>query len=128
MTDSGHREKEYSSTDPVTAAHGTNTQEPVATEPLQHVVSDSGSSSIKEKDVRPETTRTLTATTTRSTLTNDGLDLEPAKTKKPWYKRLNPLQSSKKPPVPKERIVSREYGASFFSMLTFQWMAPIMRV
>jgi ATP-binding cassette subfamily C (CFTR/MRP) protein 1 len=47
---------------------------------------------------------------------------------KKWYKRLNPLKRSKKPPVPKERTVSREYGASFFSLLTFHWMAPLMTV
>ena len=127
MTESGHQEKEDVATDPVGAANDTNTEEPVATEPLQYVVSDGGSSSDQEKDDRPEATRTLTTTTTRSTLTAEQPDPEHGK-KKPWYKRLNPLKGSKKPPVPKERIVSREYGASFLSLLTFQWMAPIMRV
>lgn len=125
MTDPGHQEKEYPSTDPVGAANATNTQA-VATEPLQYV-SISASSSDDEKHRRPEVDRTLTTTTTRSTLDFEDLDEEPRK-KKPWYKRLNPLKRSKKPPVPKERIVSREYGASFLSKLTFQWMAPIMRV
>lgn len=127
MTDSGHQEKEYSSKDPVGAVNETNTQEPVATEPLQHVGSDSESSSNLEKDERPEALRTLTTTTTTSTLTAEDSDSASAK-KKPWYKHLNPLKSSTKPPIPKERIVSREYGASFLSLLTFQWMAPIMRV
>jgi len=126
MTDLGHQEKEYSSADPVGAVNQTNTQEPVATEPLQYVVSESGSSSDQEKKEIPEATRTLTTTTTRSTLTAADFNPEPSK-KRPWYRR-NPLKGSRKPPVPKERVVSKEYGASFFSVLTFQWMAPIMRV
>ena len=46
--------------------------------------------------------------------------------KKPWHKRLNPLRRGKKPPVPEERAVSREYNAGFLSMLTFQWVNPLM--
>lgn len=45
-----------------------------------------------------------------------------------WYRKLNPLRLQKIPPVPKERTVSREYGANFFSIITFQWMAPLMHV
>ncbi|KAK0642289.1 ABC transporter C family member 10 [Lasiodiplodia hormozganensis] len=45
-----------------------------------------------------------------------------------WLDRANPLKRSNKPPVPTERDVSREYGAGFFSLLTFQWMAPLMSV
>ncbi|KAK3076965.1 hypothetical protein LTS18_011539, partial [Coniosporium uncinatum] len=44
-----------------------------------------------------------------------------------WYQKLNPLKR-KIPPIPEERQVSREYNAGFFSMLTFQWMAPLMSV
>lgn len=47
-------------------------------------------------------------------------------TKSKWYRKLNPLRLQKIPPVPKERTVSREYGANFFSIITFQWMAPLM--
>ncbi|KAG8405028.1 ATP-binding cassette transporter yor1 [Metarhizium acridum] len=49
----------------------------------------------------------------------------PAKAK-PWYRQINPLRWGGVPPVPKERIVSREYTAGFFSKLTFQWMTPLM--
>ncbi|KAI4868362.1 ATP-binding cassette transporter protein YOR1-like protein [Hypoxylon rubiginosum] len=49
-------------------------------------------------------------------------------TKKPWYKTPNPLLWGSIPPVPKERQISREYTAGFFSKLTFQWMAPLMSV
>ncbi|QKX53596.1 uncharacterized protein TRUGW13939_00675 [Talaromyces rugulosus] len=43
-----------------------------------------------------------------------------------WYRRLNPIRLQKIPPVPSERGVSPEYGANFFSLLSFQWMAPLM--
>ncbi|KIX00378.1 uncharacterized protein Z518_10517 [Rhinocladiella mackenziei CBS 650.93] len=48
-----------------------------------------------------------------------------AKEKAPWHRRLNPLRRNP-PPIPEERTVCREYDASFFSLLTFQWMNPLM--
>lgn len=50
------------------------------------------------------------------------------KPRKRWYKRLNPLRWEEPPPVPEERTVSKEYGAGFFSIISFQWMSPLMRV
>ena len=124
MAESGKQEKEYGSTDPVGAVNETNSSEPVATEPLQYVESDSDISSSKQqpKEGQPHVHRTVTTTTTTSTLT---VESQPNEVK-PWYKRLNPLKRSIKPPVPKERRISREYGAPFLSLLTFQWMAPLM--
>lgn len=55
-------------------------------------------------------------------------DVEAAKRRVKWYSRLNPLRLQKIPPVPTEREVSREYGASFLSIVTFQWMSPLMKV
>ncbi|KAL2004862.1 hypothetical protein VTN00DRAFT_3135 [Thermoascus crustaceus] len=55
-------------------------------------------------------------------------DVEAAKRRVKWYSRLNPLRLQKIPPVPTEREVSREYGASFLSVVTFQWMSPLMKV
>ncbi|KAF4984405.1 hypothetical protein FDECE_17091 [Fusarium decemcellulare] len=46
--------------------------------------------------------------------------------KKPWHKKLNPLRWGSMPAVPDHRATSREYQANFFSLLTFQWMAPLM--
>ncbi|KAK1247857.1 hypothetical protein MKX07_000745 [Trichoderma sp. CBMAI-0711] len=43
-----------------------------------------------------------------------------------WYKRINPMRWGGIPEIPKERIVSREYQAGFFSRLTFYWMNPLM--
>lgn len=45
-----------------------------------------------------------------------------------WYRKLNPLRWRKIPPVPAERTVCREYGANIFSIITFQWMGPLMKV
>ena len=136
MAETGHAEKEYASTDPVGAAHATSTAEPVATVDITYVDSDTGSSarSISESDTEqkqagPIAYRTTTVDTTASELTTvESRSTVLTTTKKRWYKRMNPLKWGKKPPVPKERTVSREYGANFFSMLTFQWMAPLMNV
>ncbi|KFZ13175.1 hypothetical protein V501_03838 [Pseudogymnoascus sp. VKM F-4519 (FW-2642)] len=46
--------------------------------------------------------------------------------KKPWYKTPNPMRWGSIPPIPEERQVSREATAGWFSLLTFQWMAPVM--
>ena len=128
MADSRGQEKEYSSTDPVGGVNSTNTSEPVATEPLQSVVSDSDSSSnVTEKKERPLADRTLTTTTTRSSITVGQPDPDPdPPAKKPWYSTLNPLKRRIPPPIPKERILSREHNAGLFSKLTWQWMAPLM--
>ncbi|KAL4888888.1 P-loop containing nucleoside triphosphate hydrolase protein [Aspergillus ambiguus] len=45
-----------------------------------------------------------------------------------WYHYLNPLRLQKIPPPPVEREVSHEYGASFWSIASFQWMSPLMKV
>ncbi|KAL1852204.1 ATP-binding cassette transporter yor1 [Paecilomyces lecythidis] len=63
--------------------------------------------------------------------TSDGTeapsDIKPKKGRK-WYQLLNPLRLQKIPPVPSERTVSREYRANFLSVITFQWMWPLMNV
>ena len=125
MAESGKQEKEYASTDPVGAVNQTHSSEPVDTEPLQYVGSDSDVSSshqAQKTEAQLDVHRTVTATTIASTFSAESQTKE----KKPWYKRLNPLKRSVKPPVPKERTISREHGASFLSLLTFQWMAPLM--
>ena len=42
--------------------------------------------------------------------------------------KLNPFKSKHLPPVPEERLSSREHSAHFFSRLTFQWISPLMSV
>ncbi|KAI9751310.1 MAG: hypothetical protein M4579_006126 [Chaenotheca gracillima] len=63
---------------------------------------------------------TATRTTTRATQPDEGHAA--------WYKKLNPLRRGKVPPVPEERTVSPEYTASWWSVLTFTWMGPLMRL
>ena len=46
--------------------------------------------------------------------------------KRSWTEVINPFKRKHKPPVPQERIVSREYQAHWFSKVTFQWMSPLM--
>lgn len=47
---------------------------------------------------------------------------------RPWYRKINPLRWGHTPPVPTEPILSREYTASFLSLLTLHWITPLMRV
>lgn len=105
--------------------------EPVvlATGPLHSAGSDSEYSASNVADAEKEAEkndlsqqyRTVTQTTAASVCS-----LPQTRAKKPWYRRLNPLKWGALPPVPKERIISNEYHASFFSLLTFQWMSPLM--
>lgn len=96
--------------------------------------SDSQDDEEKEKNiVRPAVERTRsnwTTTTGTSAATSIAEQESPADPprKRTWGEIINPLKRKNLPPVPKERLPSREYKASFFSMLTFQWMAPLMSV
>ncbi|RYP56800.1 hypothetical protein DL771_011575 [Monosporascus sp. 5C6A] len=78
----------------------------------------------REELKRSQSYATDTSAVTRTTTRQSA----PSPPKKPWYKTPNPLRWGSIPPVPAERQVSREYGASFFSRLTFHWMAPLMNV
>ena len=125
MAEFSEKEKEHVSTEPIGAVNQTNSTEPVATESLQHGESESDNSDSQhgeKKEGGVDTHRTVTATTTASSMSVESQSKE----KRSWSERLNPLKKSIKPPVPKERTVSREYGAPFLSLLTFHWMAPLM--
>lgn len=100
-------------------------------EPGQHLGYDRELSSDPEKQYDLGLGRTVTQTTTATATTAAfPLDTQPDHSagKKAWYKRLNPLKRRKAIPVPSERTVSKEYGANILSRLTFQWMAPLMKV
>lgn len=120
--------------------------EPVAEEPLEleksddsnddrvgdHEVVEETSSQDEDFDKKPrrfpiERTRSnWTTTTGTSVATEPAVDETPRK--QTWSEKLNPLKRSVLPPVPKERAPSREHQAGFFSVLTFQWMSPLMGV
>ena len=123
--------------DPAATANAAeDISEPRSTEPLKYQRSDSSNSDEKyseldkeiQKEIRPANLRSITVATTASYLSTETRSTVQPRAKKPWYKRLNPLKRSIKPPVPKEREISREYGASIFSQITFQWISPIMTV
>ena len=126
----------YKSADTHTSTQATNRSEPVA--PLNYEKdeiieptsgSDDGSSDSGVHDERPKLTTTQSAATVASAVSQTPSQVaEQKRNEKPWYKQPNPLRWGAIAPVPREREVSREYDAGFWSMLTFQWMAPLMHV
>lgn len=128
-------EKDWEQNDPVVVA--TNSAERHEPEDREPSETDSSPDELdyekqprdpekQESKSRPAAIRTRTAATETSTAS--GVTTEPqAKKKLPWSKRLNPLKRNP-PPVPEERIVSREYHANFASKLSFQWISPLMAV
>ncbi|KAI9668256.1 MAG: hypothetical protein M1821_001076 [Bathelium mastoideum] len=131
-------EKEWQANDQIAAANSTNHAEPVATEPLQRVGTEkdlevttqvdlaSGDSGkrVREKNVIRTPSATTEVSESGSDIKSDRKRLQ----KRSWGERLNPLKSKHKPPVPSERQPSREYSANIFSIITFQWISPLMRV
>lgn len=89
--------------------------------------SSSGDDVAKEKRAQVQRTQ---STWTQGTGTSYASSVqhadEQAPLKQTWGERLNPLKSRYPPPVPTERIPSREWKAGFFSVLYFQWINPLM--
>lgn len=112
-----------------------NAQDPSSIAPLSSVVAtdavSASSHSTHEADAHALSASTSNGsgaddTDAKSTVTNEFVN---AQHQTKWYKRsLNPLKMRAAPPVPSTRTISRENGAGFFSLLTFQWMAGIMSV
>ncbi|QQK41347.1 ABC transporter, integral membrane type 1 [Penicillium digitatum] len=82
---------------------------------------------LREVVVADDKLQGVTSTSAPDESKASDLDVQPAQ-KTEWYRRLNPLRLQKIPPVPAERSVSLEYGASFFSVISFEWMSPLMKV
>ncbi|MCJ1448024.1 MAG: hypothetical protein MMC23_008537 [Stictis urceolatum] len=136
--DPDKRDLEKALEDPQVEDGTMSPDEPIEQESIERGSSqtDSGSTSasLDEKSEklggagsRPEAYRTTTTTSTLSAVTTNS-QRETVKKAKPWYKKMNPLRWGAEPEVPKEREVSREYRAGFFSKLTFAWVGPLMRV
>jgi ATP-binding cassette subfamily C (CFTR/MRP) protein 1 len=135
MAGSSH-EKDNSPNDPVAETYDRppTPDEPVGDE--KHVIGESSKyeepvgdrESVSEaNEERARLDRTKSSVTDAS-VTTAATSRHPERDSKPWYKTPNPLRWGKIPPIPKERDVCPEYSASFFSMLFFQWMAPLMTV
>ncbi len=125
---------EYNSADPIGAANSTNRDEPVATESEREyeeekieVEEEKYGQTTGRSEQKPATAEALKsiATNTSAATGRTESHVEP---KKPWYRRANPLKWGTTPPPPETRAPSREYTAGFLSLLTFQWMAPLMSV
>lgn len=118
--------------------------EPVATEPYARVTEEKDLNeenvlnidakeinAAHEREKHADTSpleRSTSSWTSRSSGDDSQGEKGAAGVKRPWSERLNPLKKKTKPPVPEQRQISLEYYASFWSLLTFQWMAPIMSV
>ncbi|KAL9112429.1 MAG: hypothetical protein Q9227_003271 [Pyrenula ochraceoflavens] len=104
-----------------------NRKQDVATEPLQVVGTEKELEKLSSNVQDKELGRIDSSTSSSISAPEDDAKSQEHQ-QKPWYKKLNPLKRRKKPPVPAERSVSREYSAGFLSLLTFQWMNPLMTV
>lgn len=85
-----------------------------------------------EKRQSPPLARTRSdwTTATENSVATEGAqppEQQPTRKRK-WSEKLNPFKSKNPPPVPSERLASREQSAGFFSVLTFQWVGPLMTV
>ncbi|KAK8218735.1 ABC transporter [Phyllosticta capitalensis] len=134
MADPGQEKNDWQLN--ATEAAGTATtlrpDEPVATAPLervgtekelnpdQHHHEDHKDASATPRSVSEGSTDDVVETKSQAPTT------EPQK--RDWSRIINPLKWGKIPEIPKERAVSREYGANWLSRLTFHWMSPIMSV
>lgn len=124
MTSVGE-EKRYETSDPVRAAASTKTTEPLDGTGEKDVIEVTSSHDGESEDKEDNGKRP--ALETQNSYATTGSNVEVVKAK-PWYKQLNPLRWGAIPPVPSQREFSHEHGAGFFSLLTFQWMRPLMTV
>lgn len=131
MSTSSEDEK-WRTADPQAAPQSTYEKEPVAEEPVDQNEDDSDLEAQKldlekhpeKSGIRQALSRTQSAYTDA---TEDDVSTKQASPKRSLWQRANPLKRNP-PPVPEQRAPSREYGASFLSMLYFQWIGPLMSV
>lgn len=91
----------------------------------EHDKSNGGA--FQEKDLRIGSGST-SGSDADDTVKEDGGIADGTQRRTRWYTKLNPLRLRRPPPIPEERSVSREYKAGFLSLVTFQWMSPLMMV
>lgn len=95
---------------------------------IESAAEDSSEKHFSNEEKRPELAITKSYATSNSAITRTESSVAQPPVRKPWYKNLNPGKWGDIPPVPETRQPSREYNASFFSLVYFQWIAPIMAV
>lgn len=114
--------------DPIgTASENTNTAKPLAADEDDDMTEIQPTTTLQNIVKRPALEQSKSYATSASALSGVTESTTQAE-KASWYRKLNPLRWGTPPPPPQERTNSREYGAGFWSMMTFQWMAPIMTV
>lgn len=116
------KEKEIGLVDPQAAAVNPTEYEPIKSQADQKTLEASDS-----RNTSNTLSRHQSSTSTISEASHVESDARSSiRKKKKWYKRLNPLKRGPKPPVPVVQEICPEYGAGFFSRLTFQWIHPLM--
>lgn len=128
-------EKDVKDFDGMAIGNSTLNDEPVAENPESATPDDFEKARIAEKypedsleDKKPDYDRTVTSLSDSSGLSE--ITKAKSKTEKPKrsrWDRWNPLKK-KPPPIPEERAPCREYKANVFSMLTWNWVTPLMTV
>jgi hypothetical protein len=107
-------------------------EEPVGIEPLQNVGTktdlEKHGFNHSEKDTFRQTTNESSASSRSESSDDPKAKAKPGSPKAPWHRRMNPLRTRNIPPVPEKRTPSREKGANFLSLLTFQWINQLMTV
>jgi hypothetical protein len=123
------KEKEWRLGDPQVSATAPKEYEPIKTEPVTTGAEKDIEAGLETRSSRGNLSRLQSRSSGYSDATSDITDAKSSTIgKKKWYKKANPLKWGPKPPVPKTREVSPEYKAGWFSLITFQWMAPLMTV
>lgn len=119
--------------------------QPLAEEPMERVANekDANIENVVDKDAadakdmeegktRRDHMERSTSSWTESSAGSSAADAASHKSviveRKKWSEKINPLKKKHAPPIPNEQGPSPEYTANFWSLLTFQWMAPLMNV
>ena len=145
-------EKIDSPPDPIAVAASTEVSQPTASTPPQR--STSHSSSTENDAIQPINEKTAVDIPTDPHSQQEQKDPEDGRTEKqkkkdqkkkdkemkkqikqkknkkegrPWYKR-HPLKMRIPPPIPEERVISKEKTSSYFSQMTFTWITNFMSV
>lgn len=86
---------------------------------------------VKIADMIENADKTVAVASNEDSSSSNSVDVEannPPARRRRWYVLLNPLAWSRTPPVPTQRLESRERSAGILSILTFQWITPLMTV
>jgi ATP-binding cassette subfamily C (CFTR/MRP) protein 1 len=126
-------EKDFKELDPVGIATNTTLHDDPVAENRESSSGDEFEKAGFDEKYPNETTKSkLDHGARRMSSSTDRTDLSDIKSKAEEKKRSrrdrwNPLKI-KPPPIPEERQVCKEYTASFWSRLTWQWVTPLMSV